>query len=325
LDWLDALKGLGILAVVAGHIYPGFGGRTVYLFHMPLFFFIGGVLLKPTADSLQFFRRKCVHLLIPYFSYLCLLYLPSLFYFLRDSSEHTWHSAAKMIAPAIIGGRMLSGTMAVFWFVTCFFFTQQIVNYLVANWKHRHILILMGVFLSLSYGNSLLLPKVWLPLNINVVFGAAPWFYAGYLYRLGRLRLHFGCAALLAILSIVLLNAGYGVAYNMKNGIYGVPILSIVFAISWICVLIAVARFSSRIGLLSVPLKQLGIASMTIMFMHQAIQICLQTKLGVQSDSLRFLAAVTLPCILFRALEMNAYTRILFLGRMESRAFKVQL
>ena len=37
LQWLDVMKGLGIIAVVAGHVADT---RFVYVFHMPLFFII---------------------------------------------------------------------------------------------------------------------------------------------------------------------------------------------------------------------------------------------------------------------------------------------
>lgn len=41
---VDSLKGVGIIAVVAGHIYTEPFARLVFLWHMPLFFLISGYL-----------------------------------------------------------------------------------------------------------------------------------------------------------------------------------------------------------------------------------------------------------------------------------------
>jgi len=44
-EWLDVLKGFGILFVVLGHALADGGLKTyIYAFHMPLFFFVSGYL-----------------------------------------------------------------------------------------------------------------------------------------------------------------------------------------------------------------------------------------------------------------------------------------
>jgi fucose 4-O-acetylase-like acetyltransferase len=57
--WLNLARGIGIMAVVFGHINPGFG-PSVGTFHMPLFFFLGGVAMlpeRPLAKVAQFVSR----------------------------------------------------------------------------------------------------------------------------------------------------------------------------------------------------------------------------------------------------------------------------
>lgn len=46
--WVDAAKGIGIAMVVFSHLTePGQGSRTfVFSFHMPLFFFLSGVVFS---------------------------------------------------------------------------------------------------------------------------------------------------------------------------------------------------------------------------------------------------------------------------------------
>lgn len=60
LPWIDACKGIGILLVVLGHVTDSGGllNRSIYLFHMPLFFFLSGYLHTVQADFRDFFRKK---------------------------------------------------------------------------------------------------------------------------------------------------------------------------------------------------------------------------------------------------------------------------
>jgi fucose 4-O-acetylase-like acetyltransferase len=44
IEWIDVIKGIGIVFVVAGHTYIGEVKDFIFLFHMPLFFFISGFL-----------------------------------------------------------------------------------------------------------------------------------------------------------------------------------------------------------------------------------------------------------------------------------------
>lgn len=76
--WVDTAKGIGILLVIAGHcLQQHHGGlifRTIYSFHMPLFFMIHGFLLK--KDNIISRAKKNFHsMIIPYlcFSVFCLV------------------------------------------------------------------------------------------------------------------------------------------------------------------------------------------------------------------------------------------------------------
>ena len=78
IHYIDVLKGLGIIIVVLAHMntMPQVGGYF-YLFHMPLFFFISGLLLSlekySTYNSFVISRIK--QLYIPYVVFYLLLYI----------------------------------------------------------------------------------------------------------------------------------------------------------------------------------------------------------------------------------------------------------
>jgi fucose 4-O-acetylase-like acetyltransferase len=314
LVWMDSLKGMGILMVVAAHIYSGFVPNSFYLFHMPLFFFISGYLLKPKTDYPRYWHEKSMHLLVPYVSFLCLIYPIQLYEFFQTVRAWNFRSVIGVVAPPILGGKMLAGPAAIFWFVTCLFFTQQTVNYMVTRMARPRILAWMGLFLAISYVNAAFFPRFWLPLGINIVFAAAPIFYCGYLYRQGSFKLHLLPATVLAILSVAFLGMGYKDAYNMKDAYYGIPGVSLVCAIAWIILLIAIAKVASNIFLLSSFLQRMGAASMVIMFMHQPIQVVMENFLGVHNESVRFLSALAISYISFLIFKRFRYTSILFLG-----------
>ena len=51
--FVDNLKGFGILCVILGHIASPFS-HFIYLWHMPLFFFIGGFFINPNKNNIDF-------------------------------------------------------------------------------------------------------------------------------------------------------------------------------------------------------------------------------------------------------------------------------
>ncbi|WP_154062153.1 acyltransferase family protein [Klebsiella michiganensis] len=56
-EWIDNVKGIGILLVIAGHILSGAISDIIFIFHMPLFFFLGGFLLSTKPFSI-FLKKK---------------------------------------------------------------------------------------------------------------------------------------------------------------------------------------------------------------------------------------------------------------------------
>ena len=71
LEYLDVAKGIGILLVYIGHCFlnpESWSFRWIYSFHMPLFFFISGMLFNfHRDDGLKLYAlKKTISLLVPY-------------------------------------------------------------------------------------------------------------------------------------------------------------------------------------------------------------------------------------------------------------------
>ena len=64
---IDTAKGLGIVAVIAGHLFRYGGGYSclVFSFHMPLFFFLSGYVFNTDGTKKQFVYKE-LNLLLPY-------------------------------------------------------------------------------------------------------------------------------------------------------------------------------------------------------------------------------------------------------------------
>lgn len=83
--YIDALKGFGILLVVVGHVIQFFTDEIhvpaalklwtfIYSFHMPLFFFLSGMVVKfEIPDSIKLYqhiRRRFVRLILPFIGWM---------------------------------------------------------------------------------------------------------------------------------------------------------------------------------------------------------------------------------------------------------------
>lgn len=68
IEWIDTLRGFGILVVVIGHLKPeAILERYIYSFHMFLFFAISGFLFREGTDLWLLLKKKAKRLLVPYF------------------------------------------------------------------------------------------------------------------------------------------------------------------------------------------------------------------------------------------------------------------
>jgi fucose 4-O-acetylase-like acetyltransferase len=67
-ELLDVLKGLGIILVVFAHVNKGEPSQIIYLFHMPLFFFLGGAALiySQPVGVILFVKKRLRSLAVPY-------------------------------------------------------------------------------------------------------------------------------------------------------------------------------------------------------------------------------------------------------------------
>ncbi len=325
-DWLDVLKGLGILAVVAGHTLVA-PHRFIFWFHMPLFFVLAGMLYRPGASWGEFARRRALRLLLPYAVYLVLIGVP---YYsvpglgIAPAGEAVSPSGLLMRwARMALGGRELQGWCAVFWFATSLFLTQIVYHALRTRLGSGRAL---GATVAGCYAIAVTLGAAgfrgqvpWaadtVPLGLTLFWcgqRGANW--------LPPRRTLVSVAALLLAAALTLdLLTPLRLTFDMKKGDYGLPLVGLMVALACIALLAAAAARLARDRRLGRPLARLGRASLAIMFLHQPAAMVLTQHLGVRSELAAFAAGVLVPLLIDVAARRSRWASGLLLGEWDAR------
>jgi fucose 4-O-acetylase-like acetyltransferase len=321
LQWVDVLKGIGILAVVVAHIWqPSY--KYLYLFHMPLFFFISGYLYKPVSDNKKYFQKKSLQLIVPYISFLLAI---AFLKFLTSLDEQSFYESlvdfVKNLLKGIYGGKLLIEWFGVFWFITCLYLTQQLYNILYQRFgKDRlRFLILIILFYVLAYLNSMFFKNIVFPWSVNVVALAIAFYYSGHIYSsiIVKNKFLFLIPILCILISLVLNKyIGINLDFTMKNEIYGTPVISFAVAISSIVILQKIANIISmkNLSFLGIVLIQLGKASLVIMFLHQPIQLIMAQYPILNNDLIQIFVSIFVSLIVYKIFTHYSFTQKFFLG-----------
>ena len=319
IEWIDVLRGVGITLVVIGHCFVGLTNVVIYSFHMPLFFALGGLLYRPSTDYRAFLVHKAQHLMIPYVTFLVIFYgtvvMNSIQYAMTHQSLASLKGVAIVLFKGLYGGQLLGGGTSAFWFVTCFFVTQQIFNYLFTRFDRRQLgLILMGSFV-LSYVNQYCFQAWAFPGAINVALGALPYFGLGVFLK-GRTfsRSVYGGAGLISLMGFGLMMNGTLSRYDMAYANYGILGVNFGLATATIVVLMGLSQWLAQFDRIKYPLTYVGSASMVILYVHQYVQMQVKVKVGEDANGLRFAASLLVSLITYQAMTQFPITRAFCLG-----------
>ena len=161
LEWVDALKGLGIIAVVFGHMQPlthTAATWLIYQFHMPLFFILAGMFQRPIGPEqsfLAFVGLRARKRLVPYLGYCALTAVLWYGLFSHLGRGTGFHYSPAAMLRSIMAGNPLSNV--VLWFYPCLFFAE------IFAYPFRAVGPRLGALAAL--GLAVLLSTPWLDLN----------------------------------------------------------------------------------------------------------------------------------------------------------------
>lgn len=167
IDYIDIAKGLGMLAIIWGHIMLyGWSCKMVYGFHIPVFFMLSGMCFnqKKYGTVGELFVRRVKTLLVPYvfFSVVTwLVYVAGVFVLHYDTMTNCWYYMLQTVLAQGSDGYLRHNVAL--WFVTCLF-VVDVLYYYISKLSDIGILVLsvlcavVGVLLSKHYYNITTLP-----------------------------------------------------------------------------------------------------------------------------------------------------------------------
>lgn len=128
IDYIDYAKALGMFAIIWGHTkLTGVSNEFVYAFHIPLFFFLSGMVFnRERYDGFRhFFIRKVKTLLYPYFifSIVTWAFWASYSFISHASVESYWMPLLQTFIAQGSGGFLEHNVPL--WFVTCLFVVEM--------------------------------------------------------------------------------------------------------------------------------------------------------------------------------------------------------
>lgn len=304
LDWVDVARGIGIVAVVAGHVWTRGPLRdALYSFHMPLFFLLSGMLSRP-HPVIRFTIRQLVGQMRPYFCFLGLLVLADQIIEPMRGHQPIFHHWPADFGVLAYGGSALRGPYTIFWFVPCLMIGRILHSMVMARWPDPRAMPHMGIALL-----SLLLAYavgIWTdagPLGLITVPIAVFLLWVGAVWR--DVRWRWWMYAPLGLLAWAALG-GAMPTLNMKAADYGWPILSIAAAIA---TSMLIFRLSSTIAPRASMVAAVGRASLVIMYLHVAIIHYLSPVLG---KPMLMLLALAGPFVAYHAIRRSKLaTRLL--------------
>jgi len=319
-SWIETFKGVGILLVILGHVYPsGLFHDWLFVFHMPLFFFIGGLTFRAWRSPSAQLQRDAWRLLIPYAAFLLLIYPAIMAIRFAKNPDGGVSLLGDLLVRLVAGGPLLGGWVGVFWFITCLFLTKQVYHALRRKMSLGNT---GAAALAMSFAGLALShfwPNFWLPWCADIVLVAVLFFWLGDFISDLRQRSSANWAAT-AVGAAVAAVGAYGIfngeawSLNMKMGDYGVPFLSLALAGGTAIALIEVAIVLDRIPGVSRFLRHCGGASLVIMFIHQPLQMILRDSLNVLDPMLRFGLALAGSLVFYELVRHLTLGRALFLG-----------
>lgn len=184
----DLVRGIAIILVVIGHSgCPNYLRNLIYLFHMPIFYFISGYFFSKNRniEIVPFIRRKIYTLYRPFIIYeFIFLILSGLFFQLQLTQEAiTLKSIVSKSINILIFKN--SFTLLPFWFLRSLFIINIIFLFqyiFVQKLKLNSYLLLIINTLLFIIGSYLCMKKMHQPLELQREFILLYFFTLGYYF-----------------------------------------------------------------------------------------------------------------------------------------------
>lgn len=189
IEYLDILKGIGILFVILGHTYMGgFIGTFIFSFHMPLFFLISGYCFK-NIEFKELIRKNIKGLIVPYvFTCLLVIVWSCINLVVFENNKSLSIEIWKLLLASIYGsgsGNIIGYTFGIssigaVWFLLALF-NCKIFLWAILKIKKHYMQVFVIVIMSIvGFTTS---KYVWLPFDISASMVIIVFVYLGYIIK----------------------------------------------------------------------------------------------------------------------------------------------
>lgn len=244
---INVIKGIAILLVVFGHMGSPYWS-AVYTFHMPLFFFLGGLFINTKGTYRNFLEKNFVRLILPYFLFCIVGYLVN---FLKNIAL----SRPQEPIIEVLIGIFLWGDIShlhhyglVLWFLPALFWGRFFAFILLTRFH-----IFMALILAVIIGwKAVSLPILYF--SIDKGFMALPWIILGFIFRkfLHNSKINKIVVGIILLSMVLLFNLIFNIepmdmAYKKFNHVVLQSIFALVCILSiFFILLIYEAKYSLR-------------------------------------------------------------------------------
>jgi len=265
---IDVLKGLGIILVVFGHtVHNTSLHEWIYTFHMPLFFIVAGLFLRPGNDI---YLKRCKTILIPYLIFAVITFLYWRFLEIRFRPIDEGFDANSHFFDIFWQTNRFQFNI-VLWFLPCLFITTILVNVLLTIIKNR--IIILGICLLWIVVASLYMPDTnafWIKETWYAFpFVTVGWLIGGWVSKsenmLSNVPWFYKMTALIPLVAIMFLPHGGSILSSQYPNGY-----AYFFVMAIICVLAVYVLSTLLVN--QKWLSWLGCNTLIIMCLHDPIK-----------------------------------------------------
>lgn len=277
---IDAVRVLGVVAVVVGHAIPDEGFRAaLFGWHVPLFFLLSGYLWKPNRDSIRDeWRSRWRSLAGPYLFWLCVIGVAYAIVLVTVPGERDLDD---WVGP-LLGGANANEPFTTFWFVSVLLFSVLLFRVVM-----RLPLPLVGLVVAAGLlAGYLAGPQLaFSPLGAGSALPSLVFLLAGFLLRRPIEWLREQHPAPRLLLGLVLASVpealvvlGIVEPFNIKFGNWGTPVAAVAVGIAISAGLVVIADVV--VDRMPRPAERatigLAFASLCVVLVHPVVQWALR-------------------------------------------------
>lgn len=243
IKYIDMLKALAIILVILGHMSytPSRVKLLLYIFHIPLFFFLSGLVfsIEKYSTFWSFFKRKVKTIVIPFF-------LLNISVFAVKSILLQPDMILKIDIVYFIKALVLADRMHIYyqlWFLNALF-VAEIISYLIVKYCkawYQWLMVVVGLLLSIYAGKIAYANEYWLIWSIDLAPYAVLFILLGYyvknnmeIFNNVLKKRYFLVAALISV-ALGVINKRVDLYYQETNNII-LYFVAAIFGI-WACLI----------------------------------------------------------------------------------------